>query len=132
MNVHSRLEEERRRIRLDRDQMASAGGVALRTYANYVAGGRAPDSNFLAGVAAAGADVLYILTGQRCPQAEANSAEPEVVEAWSKLTAHQQGLVLALMRELAGCGVETQSVPLGRTGPQLMGQPMPKVRKRSA
>ena len=43
--------------------MAKKGGVAKRTYCNYESGERDPMGNFFAAIAAAGADVQYILTG---------------------------------------------------------------------
>lgn len=45
--------------------MAAIGGVAGSAYTNYLEGKRAPDADFLAAIAAAGADVQYILTGIR-------------------------------------------------------------------
>ena len=64
-NFFERLREERERLGVDQEQMAKAGGVGKRTYCYYEAGERNPDSEFLAAISAAGADVLYILTGQR-------------------------------------------------------------------
>lgn len=43
----------------------SIGGVKKLAQINYEKGERHPDSAYLAAIAAAGADVLYILTGQR-------------------------------------------------------------------
>lgn len=60
-----RLKEERKRLKKNQDEMANLGGVAKSTYCNYEAGSRAPDALFLSGIAQAGADVIYILTGQR-------------------------------------------------------------------
>ncbi|MGP8432973.1 helix-turn-helix domain-containing protein [Paraburkholderia fungorum] len=60
-----RLTEERLRLGLNKSQMASIGGVANSAYLRYENGERAPDGDFLTAIAAAGADVLYILTGQR-------------------------------------------------------------------
>ena len=60
-----RLAEERTRLHMTQDAMAAAAGVAKSTYCNYEAGKRAPDAVCLTNLAAAGADVLYILTGQR-------------------------------------------------------------------
>lgn len=37
----------------------------MRSQRNYEKGDRQPDASYLAAVSAAGADVLYILTGQR-------------------------------------------------------------------
>ena len=60
-----RLLEERKRLKMNQDAMAEAAQVAKSTYCNYEAGKRAPDALALAHLAQAGADVLYILTGQR-------------------------------------------------------------------
>lgn len=60
-----RLLEERKRLGLNQDEMALAGGVAKRTYCNYEAGDREPGAAFLEAIAKAGADVVYILTGMR-------------------------------------------------------------------
>lgn len=67
MNVQIglRLREERERIGMTQEQMAIAGAVAKRTYCHYEAGEREIGSACMAALAAAGADVLYILTGQR-------------------------------------------------------------------
>lgn len=59
-----RLKEERERLGLIQQQLADIGGVTKTTLFNYE-NGREPSSKFLSAIAAAGADVLYILTGQR-------------------------------------------------------------------
>ena len=63
--INERLLEERKRLGLNKGQMAAAGGVANSSYTNYEEGKRSPDGDFLASIAAAGADVQYILTGIR-------------------------------------------------------------------
>jgi transcriptional regulator with XRE-family HTH domain len=60
-----RLLEERIRLGLSQDRMAGLGRVAKRTYCNYESGLREPGAAFLEAMAAAGADVLYVLTGVR-------------------------------------------------------------------
>lgn len=42
-----------------------AGGVQKRAQIHYEKGERNPDSAYLSAIAAMGADVLYVLTGQR-------------------------------------------------------------------
>lgn len=81
MDVHFFLEEERLRIRKTQEEMAEIGGVKLRTYANYASGDRVPDASFLASIAAAGADVQYILTGERSGNALAPE-EQELISYW--------------------------------------------------
>jgi transcriptional regulator with XRE-family HTH domain len=56
-----RLRAERKRLGLRQDQM----GVSGKTQWLYENGGRIPDAEYLARFAALGADVLYVITGQR-------------------------------------------------------------------
>lgn len=65
MGVFLRLREERERLGMSQEALATLGGVQKRAQINYEKGERHPDSAYLAAIAAAGADVLYILTGQR-------------------------------------------------------------------
>jgi len=60
-----RLREERQRFGLNQTAMGELGGVTKKTQMLYESSTRAPDAEYLAAIAAAGADVLYILTGMR-------------------------------------------------------------------
>ena len=73
-----RLRTERERLKLSQQALAEKCGVTARSQRNYESGERNPDSAYLAAIAAAGADVLYILTGQRSGVAAAApvAAEP--------------------------------------------------------
>jgi transcriptional regulator with XRE-family HTH domain len=71
-----RLREERVRLGVTQDTLATAGGVQRRAQANYEAGERAPDVSYLAGVAKHGVDVLYVITGRREPKAQAPAHLP--------------------------------------------------------
>lgn len=50
---------------MSQQAMADRLGVSLRSQQNYEAGIRTPDATYLTALAASGADVLYVLTGQR-------------------------------------------------------------------
>jgi len=63
--IGERLLEERERLGLSQTDLAELCGVTMRSQRNYEKGERQPDAAYLAAIAAAGADVLYILTGQR-------------------------------------------------------------------
>ncbi|MCL7420861.1 MAG: helix-turn-helix domain-containing protein [Methylobacter sp.] len=63
--MHKRLQEERHRLGLNQDEFAEIGGVKRRAQINYESGERCPDGHYFAAIAAAGADVQYILTGVR-------------------------------------------------------------------
>ena len=56
--------------------------MGKRALIHYEKSERSPDANFLAAIAAAGADVLYILTGQRSGAAAAApvAAEPPATQ----------------------------------------------------
>lgn len=80
MNTFYRLREERERLGLNQAEFGAVGGVKKLAQINYEKGERHPDSAYLAAIAAAGADVLYILTGQReGPAALALSAEEQTM-----------------------------------------------------
>lgn len=64
-NIGARLRDERERLGKNQDAFAALAGVGKRALIHYEKSERSPDANFLAAIAAAGADVLYILTGQR-------------------------------------------------------------------
>jgi transcriptional regulator with XRE-family HTH domain len=63
--LHKRLQEERQRLGLNQDEFGEFGGVKRRAQINYESGDRCPDGHYYEGISAAGADVRYIITGQR-------------------------------------------------------------------
>ncbi len=65
VSIGERLREERHRLELSQPAFAEVGGVTKKTQMLYESGARAPDATYLAALAAAGVDVLYVLTGQR-------------------------------------------------------------------
>ncbi|OLF81245.1 hypothetical protein AWH62_00800 [Maricaulis sp. W15] len=60
----ARLKEERLRLEKTQRQLADIGGQAVNSQSLYERGERAPTGAYLAEIAAAGADVLYIVTGK--------------------------------------------------------------------
>lgn len=67
MGIGDRLKEERTRLGLNQTEFASIAGVQKNAQSKYENGERSPDSAYLAAIAAAGVDVLYIITGNRMP-----------------------------------------------------------------
>lgn len=64
MNTFSdRLRDERKRLGKNQTELAELAGVQKRAQVNYESGERSPAADYLAAVAAAGIDVLYLLTG---------------------------------------------------------------------
>lgn len=63
--LSDRLREVRESLGLSQQALADKAGVTARSQRNYEVGERAPDATYLTALAAAGADVRYILTGNR-------------------------------------------------------------------
>ena len=60
-----RLKEERERLGFNQTDFAAIGGVGRKSQFNYEEDERRPDADYLAAIAAVGADVRYIITGNR-------------------------------------------------------------------
>lgn len=65
MSIGDRLKAERERLALNQTAFGELGGVKKLAQINYENGSRSPDAHYLEAIASAGADVLYIITGQR-------------------------------------------------------------------
>lgn len=63
--IGRRLKEERKRLGLNQEQFALAAGITRRPYAEWEAGNTSPTAAQLAALARLGADVRYIVTGER-------------------------------------------------------------------
>jgi transcriptional regulator with XRE-family HTH domain len=77
--LHKRLQEERQRLGLTQAEAAEIGGVKRRAQINYESGERCPDGHYFSAIAAAGADVQYILTGIRSSTAPTLSKDEEAL-----------------------------------------------------
>ena len=78
--ICDRLREVREALGLSQQALAERCGITARSQRNYESGERLPDAAYLAAIAAAGADVLYILTGQRTGGASAPAPARAVSE----------------------------------------------------
>ena len=76
--IGARIREERNRMALSQEAFGAIPGVTKQAQIKYEKDERHPDTLYLAAIAAAGADVLYIPTGQRSGAAAAApvAAEP--------------------------------------------------------
>jgi phage repressor protein C with HTH and peptisase S24 domain len=59
------LRSERERLGLSQTELGVFGGVGKQSQTNYETGKRIPDVEYVSGIAQAGADIVYILTGER-------------------------------------------------------------------
>lgn len=88
MSFGSRLAEERKKLGLNQTEFALLGGVTKTSQVNYESGSRSPDAAYWSGIAAAGADVQYILTGMR-----AGGAVAQPTASYTVLTPREAALL---------------------------------------
>lgn len=102
-SIGNRLREERERLGLKQEAFGQIGGVNRNSQAKYEKDERSPDGKYLEAIASAGADVLYIITGQRTPQAalSLSESESEVVGHYRRLSGTDQAAVQRLTHALA-------------------------------
>jgi len=94
MDISERLREERKRLALTQEALGEIGGVKLMAQFNYEKGNRMPDAAYLAAIAAAGVDVLYVLTGQRAITSTALAPdEAALVDDYRHAAPEQQRLI---------------------------------------
>lgn len=94
--IGARIREERDRLGLSQEEFAALGGVRKRAQIYYEQDERCPDGHYFAAIAAAGADVTYVLTGARSAGAPAPTSAPPIDVA--RLTAVVAELEAALKR----------------------------------
>lgn len=111
-SIGSRLLEERERLGLSQPELAGVCRVTMRSQRNYEKDERFPDAAYLAAIAAAGADVRYIITGERDgPAPLALSPDEQVLlDGYRGLDRKTQKRLLAFVLggELASGGVSQQ------------------------
>lgn len=111
MSIFLRLREERERLGFSQEAFGVLGGVQKRAQINYEKGERHPDSTYLAAIAAAGADVLYILTGERSSAQPAHDAAEQVLlDSYRRCGAQaRQNLIQTAALLAAGVDVEASA-----------------------
>lgn len=87
--VGERLREQRKALGFSQEEFAARAGVSRRPYLDWEANRTAPTAVQLAALAYAGADVRYIVTGER------DYAPPEPLKA-------EERVLLDLYRQAAG------------------------------
>lgn len=96
VSIGDRLAEERKRKGLNQAAFAAIGGVSVKTQVLYEKTERVPDANYLAAIAGAGFDVLYVLTGE--PSAASLTVEEAaVLTGYRSLDTKGRAGVLALL-----------------------------------
>ncbi|MDO8933360.1 MAG: helix-turn-helix transcriptional regulator [Rhodocyclaceae bacterium] len=105
--IGNRIKSERLRLKYSQDTFGDAAGVGKHSQIRYEKGERSPDGDYFAAIGALGADVLYIITGQRPLYVEQESPEYMLPArqlageiAAMTLTTEDAGLLLALARRI--------------------------------
>lgn len=111
-----RLKEVREALALSQTEFAQiaekAGvpGATRQSQAKYEKGLAMPGAAYLAAIAAAGADVLYILTGQRNGGAATDPAEQVLLDSYRRCSAPARtNLIQTAALLAAGIGVQTST-----------------------
>jgi len=135
---HERLAEERARIWGTQQEAADFFGVSRVTWGQYERGNATPTGDVLAGLVQQGADVLYILTGERSrpvPSKYNHPPEGLTVSAITPLDTDEAEL-LAWYRESDPAIRRTFKAALGAAAPlarhQVTAVSAPGRRKRAA
>jgi transcriptional regulator with XRE-family HTH domain len=85
VSIGDRLREERQRLNLTQPAIGEVGGVTKKTQMLYESGERFPDATYLAALAGAGVDVLYVLTGLRAQSHAVLSAVRQAADLAARL-----------------------------------------------
>jgi transcriptional regulator with XRE-family HTH domain len=101
MSLCDRLREVRKEMGLSQTEFAEIGGVMLNSQGLYERGKRSPDTAYLERIAAAGADVVYILTGIRAPGLTLSPEEADLLENFKACEEADQSAIRRLVTRSA-------------------------------
>jgi transcriptional regulator with XRE-family HTH domain len=93
----TRLRDERIRLGYSQTAFGAVGGVEKNTQSNYEHGKRSPDAIYLERISKIGADVHFLICGDRVFPDEQSKTFYDMF--WS-LTAEQKDLVVKLMEQV--------------------------------
>jgi transcriptional regulator with XRE-family HTH domain len=102
MSFGTRLKEERKRLGLKQAEFAALVGTDVPKQSLYENDRRALRASYLARLASAGGDPLYVLTGRRSEGAPLGDDASEFLIAWMSLPAELRDSVERLIGELSG------------------------------
>lgn len=100
MNFGARLGEERRRLGLKQAEFAALVGTDVPKQSLYENGKRELRADYLARLAEAGIDVVYVLTGRRAEGEWLSGEASELLSAYLALPADMQRAVGDLARAM--------------------------------
>lgn len=95
MSVGLRLKEERKRLGLTQEAMGVACGVTKRTQIFYEVDSVGASAAYLTAAYELGADIVYVLTGNRERLAEPDA---DLLDAWRSASPSARAAVMAALR----------------------------------
>lgn len=101
--MKDRIREERERLGFTQAQFAGIGKITPRSQQNYETTERKPDADYLAEIAKIGADITYIVTGQRT-QNSVNELDSKLLSAFRSANPSVQAFVLQ------GLGIQAEQI----------------------
>lgn len=117
-DLFTRLKSERKRLGLSQSELGQAGGVSKDAQLNYESGARSPSADYLQNVAAAGVDVLFVLTGARQSKSGLPAELEDLARAYDSADAEGRatlhGVAMLAMKAYATQGGNVSS-PGGHT-----------------
>ncbi len=125
MTIGDRLKEERQRLGVNQTDMAALAGTTKKSQIDYEKGISFPNASYLAAIAGAGADVRYIVTGDRdapAPPPPLSAEEQLLLNGFRALDAATRRRMLAFVfgGESATSGGQSQSQTIhGDVGQQI-------------
>lgn len=90
MGISLRLQEERKRLGLTQEAAAARLDATKRSVINWEGGAALPGAEVLARYAELGANVLYILTGQRDSSQPQIASEQVLIDSYRRCSAQAQ------------------------------------------
>lgn len=118
MGIAERLKEERVRLGRSQSEFAEIAGAHRKSQGNYESGERAPDAAYLEAIAAAGADVQYIVTGVRSDMA-LSPDERELLTLFRAAPLAGKAAAIGALQGVAASQAAPKVVVLGGTGTQI-------------
>jgi transcriptional regulator with XRE-family HTH domain len=92
-----RLRAERARLGLNQTDFAALAGVTKKTQMLYEAGERVPDAHYMAAITQAGADMYYIITGQKIIDPNPVATGP----TWAPIDGDKLGRIIEMLETAA-------------------------------
>lgn len=100
MGFGNRLAEERKRLGLKQSEFAGLVGTDVPKQSLYETGKRDLRADYLARLAGAGVDVIYILTGRRSEGAWLGEGASELLSSYVSLPAEMQQALVSLAQSM--------------------------------